>query len=133
MMITASLRPALLATLVAIATTAGAAAQPPALDPQNPKAQAMFHGGSIDLGTFHGVVYFTGNLEGYRVVATLASGEEGSPIRFVATLAEGQAFEISVPGGPGEEGRAIQITRSGGKLFVSAPDEAPKQIVLSDD
>jgi len=92
-----------------------------------------FHGGSIDLGTYQGVVYYTSKLEWYRVVATLASAGEGTPIRFVATLSEGQAFEISVPGGPGDDGRAIQITRSGGKLFLSGPDEAPKQIVFSDD
>jgi hypothetical protein len=130
MMIIASLRPALLATLVACAT-AGAAAQLTSAAPQN--AQAMHHGGSIDLGTFHGVVYFTGDLQSYRVVATLASGEEGTPIRFVATLAEGQKFEISVPGGPGEEERTIQITCFGGKLLVSAPEETPKKIVLIKD
>ncbi len=38
---TALLRPALLATLFAIATTVGAAAQTTAVDPQNPDAQAM--------------------------------------------------------------------------------------------
>lgn len=94
---------------------------------------AELHGGSVDLGTYRGVVYFTSGLEWYRVVATLASVAEGPPIRFVATLAEGQAFEISVPGGPGEEPRAFQITRSAGKLFMSGTDVSPKHLVFSDD
>lgn len=94
---------------------------------------AEFHGGSVDLGTFQGVVYYTNKLEWYRVVATLASGPDGAPIRFVATLGEGQAFEISVPGRAGEAGRSLQITRTDGKLFLSGEDQSPQRLVFSDD
>jgi hypothetical protein len=94
---------------------------------------AEFHGGTIDLGTYQGVVYYASKLEWYRVVATLASGADGEPIRFVATLGEGQAFEISVPGGPGEADRSLQITRTDGKLFLSGEDRSLKQLVFSDD
>ncbi|MCC2689608.1 MAG: hypothetical protein K0S21_2411 [Rhizobiaceae bacterium] len=113
-----------IATLFAACLTANAAAA---------GGLEEFHGGSLDLGEYHGIVYYTSKLEWYRVVATLASGEEDPPIRFVATLAEGQAFEISVPGRAGEAGQAIQITRADGKLFMSEADESPKQLVFSDD
>ena len=76
-------------------------------------------GGSIDLGTFRGIVYYTDGADGYRVVTTLASGTEGSTVRFVTTLAEGQTFEVSVPRRAGEAARALQISRAKGKLFVS--------------
>ncbi len=94
---------------------------------------AELHGGSVQLGTYQGVIYYTSGLEWYRVVATLASGAGGPPIRFVATLAEGQAFEISVPGGPDEAPRAFQVTRTDGKLVMSGTDISPKHLVFSDD
>jgi hypothetical protein len=54
-------------------------------------------GQSIDLGQFHGIVHYTIEPDGYRVVATLASGAEDPPIRFVSTLGPGQRMLISVP------------------------------------
>jgi hypothetical protein len=68
-------------------------------------------GGSVDLGNFHGVVY-------YRVVTTMAAGES-LPVRFVATLTEGQAFVISVPGELAGAGQALEISRAQGKLVVA--------------
>ena len=75
-------------------------------------------GESIDLGRFHGVVYYTGEDDGFRVVATIADGEAGLPVRFSATLAENQSATISVPGELGEAGHSLEISRSGDKLTL---------------
>jgi hypothetical protein len=74
---------------------------------------------SIDLGGLLGVVYYTPEEDGYRVVTTIAQGEAGSPVRFVAILTEHQTVAVSVPGNLGESDRIIEISRVGGKLFVS--------------
>ncbi|MEY9195689.1 hypothetical protein ABIA16_000805 [Sinorhizobium fredii] len=39
-------------------------------------------GESIDLGAYHGVVYYTEAGDDFRVVTTIAEGEAGSPVRF---------------------------------------------------
>lgn len=49
-------------------------------------------GGSIDLGGFQGVVYYTEADNSFRVVTTIAEGEAGLPVRFEATLDEGQSL-----------------------------------------
>ncbi|AZN97719.1 hypothetical protein EJ066_10720 [Mesorhizobium sp. M9A.F.Ca.ET.002.03.1.2] len=76
-------------------------------------------GGTVDLGNFHGVVYYTEADDGYRVVTTMAAGEESLPVRFVATLTEGQTFVISVPGASNSPGQALEIARAQGKLVVA--------------
>ena len=76
-------------------------------------------GYSIDLDRFTGAVYYTVEQDGYRVVATIAEGEDGLPVRFVATLTDGQAFAISVPGNLGEPSRLVEFARAGGKLIIS--------------
>jgi hypothetical protein len=75
-------------------------------------------GESIDLGRFHGVVYYTSAGDGYQVVATIADGE-AAPVRFSATLAENQSATISVPGKLGEPDHSFEIARSGDKLTVT--------------
>jgi hypothetical protein len=55
------------------------------------------NGRTLHLGGFDGTVYYTIEQDGYRVVATRASGAEAPPIRFVATLGAGQSMTISVP------------------------------------
>jgi hypothetical protein len=52
---------------------------------------------SLALGEVTGVAYYTIPDEGYHVVATLAAGESGTPMRFVATLSAGQKVLMSVP------------------------------------
>ena len=47
---------------------------------------AAVQGGSISVGAYTGVVYYTEAADGYRVVATV-SVEGGAPLRFGATLA----------------------------------------------
>ncbi|MGX9116112.1 hypothetical protein ACWTU6_05350 [Mesorhizobium sp. BHbsci] len=74
---------------------------------------------SIDLAGFLGVVYYTPQEDGYRVVTTIAQGEAGLPVRFVATLTENQIVAVSVPGKVGESDQIIKISRVGGKLVVS--------------
>jgi hypothetical protein len=74
---------------------------------------------SIDLAGFLGVVYYTPQEDGYRVVTTIAQGETGLPVRFVATLTENQIVAVSVPGKLGESDQIIKISRVGGKLVVS--------------
>ena len=79
-------------------------------------------GENIDLGRFQGVVYFTNENDSYRVVATIADGEAGLPVRFSTTLAEDQSATISVPGKLGEAGYSLEIARSGDKIVVTEAD-----------
>lgn len=73
-------------------------------------------GGSIDLGTYQGVVYYVEEGDEFRVVTTLASADGGMPLRFVVMLAEDEHFVISVPGEAGGKDRPLDISRSEGKL-----------------
>jgi hypothetical protein len=75
---------------------------------------------SIELGGFRGIVYYTKEHDGYRVVATVAEGEDGQPVRLVATLLESQGITISIPGKVGEASRELEISRVGGKLVIGS-------------
>ncbi len=79
---------------------------------------------SVELGSFRGVAYYTQEPHGYRVVATLASGEDGAPLRFVATLADRQKVTFSVPAPDGKAPEAVEFARDGDRLIVSRPDTA---------
>lgn len=83
------------------------------------------NGHSIHLGRFDGAVYYTVEKDGYRVVATLASGAEAQPIRFASTLGPGQRLMISVPRAIGQPSADIEIKRDGDVLFVREPSAAP--------
>ncbi|MEZ2132242.1 MULTISPECIES: hypothetical protein [unclassified Sinorhizobium] len=74
---------------------------------------------SIHIGGFHGVLYYTNENDSYRVIATLADGGAGVPVRFSATLAEGQSATISIPGKLGEAAQSLEMSRSGDKLTVT--------------
>ena len=65
-----------------------------------------------------GVAYYSEQPDGFRVVATLAEGEDGQPVRFEATLADHQKLTISVPREPGEAPRLVEFSRTGGTLLV---------------
>src|SRR5262249_35880647 len=86
-----------------------------------------FQAATINLEPFQGVMYYTRGNDGYHVVATIAEGESGLPVRFEATLAEAQKMTISVPGKLGEKSRSFEISRVGGKLTVLEP-----QLVVHD-
>ena len=80
----------------------------------------------INLQAFQGVVYYTTAADGYHVVATIAEGERGMPVRFEVTLGDAQRMTISVPGKPGEKSRMIEISRTGGKLMLFEPQLTPE-------
>jgi hypothetical protein len=83
-------------------------------------SQLVPYGGeSVQLGAFRGNAYYSVGQNGYRVVATLAEGEAGLPLRFEATLADQQSFTISVPSTLGAQSESLEISRIGDKLIVS--------------
>jgi hypothetical protein len=69
---------------------------------------------SIDLGEVSGVAYYTVERDGFHVVATLAQGMAGTPIRVVSVLAPGQRVAFSTPHQLG----ALEISRNGDSLLV---------------
>jgi hypothetical protein len=78
-------------------------------------------GHSIRLADVDGVVYFTVEQDGYRVVATLASGADGLPLRMISTLTPGQRMTVSVPQAIGKPSIDFEILRDGDALVVSDP------------
>jgi hypothetical protein len=86
---------------------------------------------SIDLGGFRGVVYYTSENGGYHVVATIAEGETGLPVRFEATLTETQKITISVPGKLGEMSRVLEMSGAHGKLVVANPQPPINAIAIA--
>ncbi|WP_244635796.1 hypothetical protein [Bradyrhizobium huanghuaihaiense] len=75
---------------------------------------------SIDLGGISGVAYYTVERDGFRVVATLAQGETGTPFRVVSLLAPGQRLLLSTPKPAG----VIEISREGDSVLVRKPSTA---------
>ncbi len=75
-------------------------------------------GQSIDLGDVSGVAYYTAERDGYRVVATLAQGETGTPVRFEAVLAPGQSVVLSTPRAVGVPADAVEISRQADTMLV---------------
>jgi hypothetical protein len=73
---------------------------------------------SIDLGEVSGVAYYTVERDGFRVVTTLAYGEAGTPVRFVAVLAPGQSVVLSTPREAGVAPVAVQISRQADTVLV---------------
>lgn len=85
-------------------------------------------GHSIHLAAFDGVVYYTVEQDGYRVVATLASGADALPVRVISTLAPGQRMVLSVPQSLGQPSIDFEILRNGDALVVS--DAIPAAMVV---
>ena len=71
-------------------------------------------GKSIDLGGISGIAYYTVERDGFRVVATLAQGEAGTPVRVVSVLAPGQRVVLSTP----QQAGAIEISRKGDSVLI---------------
>ena len=105
---TMTIRSTILAAALAL-TTIGAA-QAESLQPR--------HSQSITLGTVSGVAYYTAERDGFRVVATLAQGEAGTPVRFEAVLAPGQSVVLSTPRGLGAPSDTVEIGREHNTVFV---------------
>jgi len=87
-------------------------------------AEALYpiQGKNIDLGAIGGVVYYTIQPDGYRVVATLRTG---SPVRFIATLSPEQSILLSTPRGLGEPAIQVRIVRHGEQLLVDSGMNSP--------
>jgi hypothetical protein len=75
-------------------------------------------GRTIDLGEVSGVAYYTVERDGFRVVATLAQGETGTPMRFEAVLGPGQSVVLSTPREVGVAPNAVQISRQNDQVLV---------------
>jgi hypothetical protein len=73
---------------------------------------------SINLGEVSGVAYYTVESAGYHVVATLAHGETGMPMRFEAVLAPGQSMMLSTPEFGSTGSTRVEISREGDQLLV---------------
>jgi hypothetical protein len=86
---------------------------------------------SISVGGFRGIVYYTENREGYRVTATMADGEKGLPIRFEATITEGQKLTITVPRSLGELSHVVELRRVDGKLVIAPPQPVPEELAAA--
>ena len=69
---------------------------------------------SIDLGEVSGVAYYTVERDGFHVVATLAQGMTGTPIRVVCVLAPDQSVAFSTP----DHANALEISRNGSSVLV---------------
>jgi hypothetical protein len=76
-------------------------------------------GFDIALGEFSGVLYCVPDADAYHVVATVSSGDRATPLRFIATLAEGQSVVFSVPGKMGEPERRLKVARTRDRLLVT--------------
>jgi hypothetical protein len=88
----------------------------------------QMNGGSLDVGTFRGNVYYTESNGAYRVVTTIAAGEAGSPVRFEVTLAEGQSMTISAPRGLNEPSDALELSHVGDRLLVMPVVPGPELV-----
>jgi hypothetical protein len=78
---------------------------------------------SIKLGDVLGTAYYTVEKDGYQVVATVASGENATPVRFVTTLLSGQKTSLSVPGAVGVSAQTMEIKRIGDRVFVNEGEQ----------
>ena len=76
-------------------------------------------GVSISLGNLSGDLYYVPDRDGYRVVATISSGDRSMPLRFTATLAQGQSIVLSVPGKIGEPEQRLKVVRTDDRVFVT--------------
>ena len=76
-------------------------------------------GRSIDLGALSGVAYYTIERDGLRVVATLAEGEVGTPVRVEVVLAPGQSVVLSTPRAWGVASQTVEIGRRGDEVLVN--------------
>ena len=76
---------------------------------------------TVALGAYTGVAYYTVEDTGYQVVATVAAGEAGPPIRFVSTLADGQNATLSVPQAVGLPALEMEFQRCGDSVVVRGP------------
>ena len=85
---------------------------------------------TVALGAYTGVAYYTVEDTGYQVVATVAAGEAGPPIRFVSTLADGQNATLSVPQAVGSPALEMEFQRCGDAVVVRSPPSLPAVAIV---
>ncbi|MDX8450345.1 hypothetical protein [Mesorhizobium captivum] len=83
------------------------------------------NGYSIHLASFDGVIYYTVGQDGFRVVATLASGAEGLPIRYSTMLQPGQRIVLSVPQSVDQPSVDVEFMRDGNAVLVTNLSAGP--------
>jgi hypothetical protein len=76
-------------------------------------------GFSFALGDTLGVVYYTSEPGGLRLVTTIGN-TNGTPVRFVTTLAPNQTVTVSVPRQVGQEAIEVSFLRLGERLIVKS-------------
>ena len=115
---------------IVLLTTAYASAVGFGLVSVSPRADAIevktVAGASISLGDVSGSAYYTVEKDGYRLVATLASGVDSTPVRLTTTLLSGQRVTMSVPRGVGEPEMRIEFNRVEDRLFVNDTTKLPE-------
>jgi len=100
-------------------TTLAAAFALAAIGPAQAEGLKPLQGQVIDLGHVSGVVYYTVERDGFRVVATLAKkGEDAVPVRVVAVLAPGQSLTLSIPHEAGTPPEAVDFIRRADTVLV---------------
>lgn len=78
-------------------------------------------GVSVDLGKVFGTAYYTVGRDGYNLVATVASGPDATPVRFISTLLPGQRVILASPQEPGANPLIFEIRRIGDRIEVTEP------------
>lgn len=75
-------------------------------------------GASLQLGQANGIVFYTDEPDGYRVVATLTQTPQTAPVRFIAMLKDGQTVTLSVGQAVDQPALEVKIRRIGNHLFI---------------
>ena len=104
----------LFATALFTATTMARTGSTPA-----PGTLAPLQAQSIKLGPVTGIAYYAVQPDGYHLVATLAAGEDASPMRFETTLVADQKVVLSVPQAAGQPALEVQFAHSGEGISVT--------------
>lgn len=90
---------------------------------------------SVSVPGFAGVIHYTSQPDGLRVVASLAE-EGGAPLRIVSLLGPDTALVLSVPNGVGESSAEIEMRRKGDFLVIrdigSVPAPTPEPEAVSE-
>lgn len=79
---------------------------------------------SVSIPGFTGIVHYTSESDGLRVVASLAE-EGGAPLRIVSTLAPETTMVLSVPRGVGEPATEIEMRRRGDFVVIRSAGTVP--------
>ena len=104
----------LFATAVFAASTMARTSSTP-----TPGSLAPLQAHSIALGPVTGIAYYAAQPDGYHLVATLAAGEDATPMRFETTLMADQKVVLSVPQPAGEPALEVQFAHSGEGITVT--------------